>query len=304
VISGVSIIIPTYRRDTPLRSTLADLGRVKRGLGEVLIVDQNPEACISAGPFELENGLAVRVLRQPPGVVAARNHAASVAAHEVLLFLDDDVRIEDVNFLEQHRCNYDDPAIDAVCGQELSGPDFQAEEPDHSQFASVFEEAEFFNRRASERRLVAHLSTCNCSVRRSSFQKIGGFDPLFTGNSYGDDTDLAIRMANAGMRIVFDPLASLRHLHWREGGLRLNDRTNRSSDFDRHLSSWLVYYRHVPPPWRRWFLWHRILRRQLLLRRNVFLWHQWPAIIDGILEARSAARRMLARDCPTSVPGA
>jgi hypothetical protein len=188
--------------------------------------------------FELENGLAVRVLRQPPGVVAARNHAASLAVHEVLLFLDDDVSIEDVNFLERHRCNYEAPVIDAVCGQELSGPDFQAEAPDRSQFASIFEEAEFFNRRASERRLVAHLSTCDCSVRRSSFQKIGGFDPMFTGNSYGDDTDLAIR-------IVFDPLASVRHLHWREGGLQLNDRANQSSAFNRHLSPWLVYYRHA-----------------------------------------------------------
>jgi GT2 family glycosyltransferase len=272
--------------------------------GEVLIVDQNPEPCIAGDSFELQNGLAVRVLRHPPGVVAARNHAASVAVNKVLLFLDDDVRIEDVNFLEQHRCNYDDPAIDAVCGQELSGPDFRVGPPDRSQFASIFEEAEFFNRRASERRLVAHLSTCNCSVRKDSFQKIGGFDSLFTGNSYGDDTDLAIRMAKAGMRIVFDPLASVRHLHWPEGGLRLNDRTNRSSEFDRHLSSWLVYYRHVPPRWRHWFLWHRILRRQLLLRRNLFRWHQWPAIIGGILGARSAARRFACGECPASLLGA
>ena len=303
MIRGVSIIIPTYRRANPLRWTLADLGRTQPGWGEVLIVDQNLEACMTGDSFELQNGLAMHVLRRPPGVVAARNHAASVAVHEILLFLDDDVRIDDVQFLERHRCNYDDPAIDAVCGQELSGPEFQAGAPDRSQFTSIFEEAEFFNRRASERRLVAHLSTCNCSVRQDSFQKIGGFDPFFTGNSYGDDTDLAIRMARAGMRIVFDPLASVRHLHWREGGLRLNDTSNRSSEFDRHLSSWLVYYRHVPPPWRRWFLWHRILRRQLLLRRNILRWHQWPAIIGGILGARSAARRVACGECPVSVPG-
>jgi GT2 family glycosyltransferase len=292
--TGITVIIPTYRRAEPLSATLTDLGRMKQSADEVLIVDQSPEPCLPVNSFALENGLTVRVLRRPPGIVAARNHAASMAEHEVLVFLDDDVRIENVDFLERHRVNYDDPAIDAVCGQELMWPDFQAWPPDRSRFASVFEEAEFFNRRASERRLVAHLSTCNCSVRRSSFQKVGGFDPRFTGNSYGDDTDLAIRMAKAGMRIVFDPLASVRHMRWHEGGLRLNDRTNQSSVFDRHLSSWLVYYQHVPPPWRRWFLWHRILRRQLLLRRNVFRWHQWPRIIAGIIRARAAARRIVA----------
>ena len=242
----------------------------------------------------LPNGLPVRVLRRAPGVVAARNFAAAAARHEVLVFLDDDVRIDAPDFLLRHLRNYEDPAVDAVCGQELSEPDFPPGEPDRSQFAHLYEEAEFFNRRSPEARAVAHLSTCNCSVRKSSFEKIGGFDEAFTGNSYGDDTDLAIRLAQAGGRILFDPTASVRHLHWRQGGLRLSDRANAASAHDRHLSSWLVYFRHVPPPWRRWFLWHRILRRQLLLKRNVLRLHRWPAIAAGILSARAEAKRIVA----------
>jgi len=288
---GASIIIPTYRRSDPLHEVLLDLGRLSAVSGEVLIVDQSPSPSIEGDTRTLDNGLPVRVLRRPPGVVEARNFGAAEARYEVLVFLDDDVRIAEPAFIDRHLENYTDPAVDAVCGQELNGPDFAADSPDESQFASLYEEAEFFNRRSSGKRRVAHLSTCNCSVRRSSFMSVGGFDPIFTGNSYGDDTDLAIRMAQAGMQIVFDSKASVRHLHWQAGGLRLNDTTNVASEFDKHFSSWLVYYRHVPPRWRRWFLWHRILRRRLLLRRNVLRWHHWPAIIRGILTAREAARQ-------------
>ena len=289
---GASIIIPTFRRPEPLRLTLEDLGRLNPVAGEVLIVDQSPEPCFPESTWTLPNGIPVRILRRAPGVVAARNVAAAAAGHEVLIFLDDDVRIDDAAFLENHLRNYEDASVDAVCGQELSAPDFTSSAPDHSQFGSLYEEAEFFNRRSSEPRAIAHLSTCNCSVRRSSFARVGGFDEAFAGNSYGDDTDLAMRMAHGGGRLSFDPTASVRHMHWRQGGLRLSDQANRTSAHDRHLSSWLVYFRHVPPKWRRWFLWHRILRRQLLLKANVWRWHRWPAIIAGILSSRSAARRL------------
>jgi GT2 family glycosyltransferase len=291
--SGVSVIVPTYRRPEPLKATLEDLGKLECPAGEVLVVDQSPEACLPQENFTLSNGIPVRVLRRPPGVVAARNFASAEARHEVLVFLDDDVRINDPRFLSYHRDNYDDPAIDAVCGQETTGPDFASGNPDRSQFTSLYEEAEFFDRSSPERRTVAHLSTCNCSVRKAAFERVGGFDNAFTGNSYGDDTDFAIRLAKAGSKIVFDPKASVRHLHWQGGGLRLNDRANSSSAFDRHLSSWLVFFRHVPPRWRRWFLWHRILRRQLLLKRNVWRLHRWPGIIVGIITSGVEARRLV-----------
>lgn len=286
---AASIIIPTFGRPEPLRGTLEDLAKVRPAGCELLIIDQSPEPF--PAPPALANGLPVRVLHRPPGVVAARNFAAQEARHEVLIFLDDDVRIGDAAFLENHLRPYENPEIDAVCGQELNAPDFAEEPPDRSRFASLYEEAEFFNRRSSEGRPVAHLSTCNCSVRRSSFERVGGFDAAFAGNSYGDDTDLALRLADAGAQIVFEPAASVRHLHWRQGGLRLSDDANRTSAHARHLSSWLVYYRHVPPEWRRWFLWGRILRRQLFLKRNVYRPLRWPGIIAGILSARSAARR-------------
>lgn len=291
---GASVIIPSYLRPEPLKMTLEDLGCQRLVPGEILVVDQSPEPLLPSAESTLANGLPVRVLRRPPGVVAARNFAASAARHEILIFLDDDVHIDDPGFLETHLRTYEDPEIDGVCGQELLPPDFASTPPHRSQFAHLYEEAEFFDRRSTEARFVAHLSTCNCSVRKSTFEKVGGFDEVFTGNSYGDDTDLAMRLAQAGARIYYNPAASVRHLKWQRGGLRLSDRTNAASAYNRHLSSWLTYFRHVPPQWRRWYLWHRILRRQLMTKANVYRFDRWPAILAGIASSRAAARRLLA----------
>jgi GT2 family glycosyltransferase len=291
---GVSVIVPTYRRPEPLQLTLEDLARQRTIPGEVLIVDQSPEPCLPSEQFDLANGLPVHVLRRPPGVVAARNFAVAQARYDVVVFLDDDVRVDDPGFLEAHLHTYDDPVVDGVCGQELLPPDYASTPPHRSQFSCLYEEAEFFDRRSSEARFVAHLSTCNCSVRKSAFEKVGGFDEIFTGNSYGDDTDLAMRLAQAGSRLFYNPAASVRHTKWKRGGLRLSDQANVASAYDRHLSSWLNYYRHVPPKWRRWYLWHRILRRQLMIKANVWRLHRWPAILTGIASSRAAARRLLA----------
>src|SRR6266550_1617483 len=84
--TGVTIIIPSYRRPEPLRLTVADLGRLRPIHGEVLVVEQSPETAFATEETTLENGMPLRVLRRPPGVVAARNAAAAVARHEVLLF--------------------------------------------------------------------------------------------------------------------------------------------------------------------------------------------------------------------------
>ena len=73
---GVSVIIPSYLRPEPLQMTLEDLGRQRPVAGEILIVDQSPEPLLPAAESTLANGLPVRVLRRPPGVVAARNFAA------------------------------------------------------------------------------------------------------------------------------------------------------------------------------------------------------------------------------------
>ena len=292
----LSLIIATLNRAEPLSNLLTDLATQHSVQFDVWIAEQGtPPQTITLDAVPPTLRPSVQILHCEPGVVAARNLASQKATGDVLVFIDDDARLLSPDFLAKHAANYRDPSIAAVCGQELFPPDFTTCGPDRSQFADAFEEAEFFSRNSTERCDVAHLCTCNCSVRREAWLAVGGLDARFTGNSYGDDTDLALRLKAAGQRIVFDPSATVKHLRWASGGLRLSDRGNAFSERDRYLSAWLLYYLHVPPKWRRWYLWHRVIRKSLLLRRNATHPTRWPAIVGALWASRHEAKALAQR---------
>ena len=77
--------------------------------------------------------------------------------------------------------------------------------------------------------------------RRSEFLRVPGFDENFTANSYGDDYDLAIRLAEQGGKTVYDPMAALTHLQVPAGGLRLKDASNAFTEKDKALSVCLFF---------------------------------------------------------------
>lgn len=295
----ISVIIPTFERNEPLRDLLGDLARQARVRGEILVVDQNrtplDERCIPAKDGRL-GAVAFRVIRSPPGVVAARNLAAATALGEILLFLDDDVRIDDARFLQRHAANYDDGRVAAVCGQELVPPGFETVADWNVGGATPFQTAMFFPRNSTRRREVCALSTCNCSIRASVMKSVGGFDPAYRGNSYGDDADLALRLQARGFHIIFDPAASVRHLKSPKGGLRLSDAGNPSSEVEKYISAWILFFRHVPARWMPWFLWRGILRKSILLKGNFLRPRRWLPVLDGLLRAmfegwRAASRK-------------
>lgn len=293
---SLSVILATWRRDDALRAVLGDLARQQGVIAEVVVIDQNqpptPDdffAAFRQSPHRLV------VLPHPQGVVAARNDGAKIATGEVLVFIDDDVRIDSDRYLETIARTFTDPTLAGMCGQELSPPDYRPSDHEQGGFADAFEEACFFPRAIQQRREAFHLATCNCAIRRSAWEQVGGLDPVFAGNSYGDDYDLALRMRAAGLRIVFEPAASVRHIRAAMGGLRLDDPCNPWSEADRYLSLWVFYLRHVPPKWRRWYLRDAILGKSLLLRKNVVRPWRWPAVLTGLLMSYARARKVAHR---------
>lgn len=297
----VSVIVPTYRRFEPLLSTLRDLVAQDYPELEIIVADQNP-----AWPSELQPQIdelrAHRNIRwlplAAPGVVAARNEAGQISQGEILLFVDDDVEIRDRQFIRRHVRNYRDPAVSAVAGRECSpgrappaneSDQLPSETPQYSDEPAVLQ-ALSFDRDSSRRVWVATFCTCNGSIRRDAFLAVGGFDENFTGNSYGDDYDLAIRLDAAGYRIVFDPQAALVHLRVPVGGLRLSDAANSFNEFDRALSSWIFVLRHgrgrIPS-----LLYRHLLRKTVLTKRNVVRPWRQPAAWAGMIRAYFEARR-------------
>ena len=309
----ISVVIPTYRRYEVLIDTIKYVLNQDYPRYEIIVVDQNriwPEE-IRPEISQLQSTAAVKWIHMEiPGVVAARNEAAQQSSGEILLFIDDDVEIRDPYFLLKHAINYRDPGIDAVTGREL-GPDHpsisglsinqpaQDTDPintDRSwkQYANLKQVLEF-SRSGACRTEVCTLSTCNCSIRKPVFLKTGGFDENFCGNSYGDDYDLALRMAESGIKIIYDPEPWLIHLKSPIGGLRLSDATNKFSEKEKAVSLLIFLLRHGAPGFYIDLLWNHIIRKTILLRRNIVEpWRQpkvWWGLLSGLPEAIKAVKQ-------------
>jgi len=297
----ISVIIPTLNRDGALADTLRDLLRQEGPAPfEVLVVDQNARGAPAAeGPlmvFVAEP--RIRWLSSPArGVVYGRNLAIHESRGDLLVFVDDDVRIEDTRFLERHfDAHGREPGVAAICGAEFHpwrrDPAQTLGYPRGLPLADVL----FFPRNFHARTEATIFSTCNGSIRKDAIRSVGCFDERFEGASYGDDADLALRLTAAGQRVVYDPAPALVHLMATAGGLRINDDRAGFTLEDKYLSACLFYRKHVrhaPRPLRRFHVFHHILRKSLLLKANVLRPYRWPGVALAILRADRRARNLL-----------
>jgi GT2 family glycosyltransferase len=169
--------------------------------------------------MELEGFDGLRYVYQTlPNAQAARNHGILAAQGDVVLLIDDDVRIPP-DFVANHLRNYElQPDLDGVSGQTLD-PGQQPTSELPPCFSWPNNGWMFFPLNFSEKRRTINWPSCNGSVRRQTALSIGGFDEQFTRTWY-DDTDFSWRLHAAGAKIVFDPSASLVHLKVPSGGKR------------------------------------------------------------------------------------
>ena len=115
--------------------------------------------------------------------------------------------------------NYRDPSIHAVAGFYLEPGDRETSEPCKTVWWRPLTEMEKYPASYSRPVDSPLWPSCNGSIRREVFLKLGGFDENYRYTLL-DDTDLAVRMQKAGYRCVHDPKARLFHLKEPTGGNR------------------------------------------------------------------------------------
>lgn len=278
----VSVIIVTYNRPAALRQTLEDLRAQTVAPLEILVVDQSRDA--DGRPLDLSPLAAefpnLRYLYQAvPNAQRARNLGIRRAKGDVVLLVDDDVRIGP-GFVASHLRNYeDDPTLDGVSGQVLEpGQQPTTELPAACDWPHIG--WMFLPLHYARRRPAVNWPSCNGSVRREMALKAGGFDEQFV-RTWLDDTDFSWRLHQAGAKIVFDPLASLVHLKVPSGGKR-PARVNRHVLADtEHWGTLFYFWRKNFGMRRAWRHYRRYVRRlicrKVLLARphwlGVALWH-------------------------------
>jgi GT2 family glycosyltransferase len=212
----VSVIIPTYRREAPLRRCLTDVLAQRAAAFEVLVVDQSPEhepetwAVLRALPPH-----ARHVRLSQPSVTAAVNAGVRMATAPLLLFLDDDIEIADRELLARHTRHYDDPSIAGVVGR-IVNAEGSGDRPRPAAAGPLgFLSMNFDHPYAMD---VPTAAGANMSFRRELVERLGGFDERYTANAFRWETDFSVRVIRSGYRIRYDPEARVVHHYGTPGG--------------------------------------------------------------------------------------
>lgn len=216
----LSVVIPTIGRPEALSRTLTDLGDQERDGWECIVVAQDRASAEAAdGHAVAAKGRLVVQRVNTASASRARNVGLARARGEIVLFLDDDVRISRTDFFGRHLSNYRDPDVPGVVGQVLP-PSRRVRTTRHPRSRRPRVGWLYFPVNHTERCKLAAGPTANLSVRRDWALEAGGMDEQFEKGAHREDSDFTLRLVERHGPLVFDPEASLVHLGEPEGGCR------------------------------------------------------------------------------------
>jgi glycosyltransferase involved in cell wall biosynthesis len=215
VLGGVRIscIIPTLGRGKILCETIEMLLAQSHAAHEIIIIDQteDTEASTRDALQRWREIGDIRWLRQrEPNASMARNRGALAATGDVLLFLDDDIRVSP-SFVSVYRLVFSNPLIVGVAGQILEK---DGESTESLPIAAADPEVGwlYFRKNYSIACRTNWMESCNFAIRKSIYIELGGMDENFERGALREESDFAMRYKGAGYVFHFEPDASIYHL--------------------------------------------------------------------------------------------
>ncbi len=225
----VSIIVPTRDRADLLRVCASGvLKQTRYDRLELLIVDNGTVEADALSLLEtLSADRRVRVLRQPAPFnwSALNNHAASHAAGDVLLLLNNDVAVLHHDWLRELVSHVVQPGVGAV-GAKLLYPNGRIQHaaittdmtglPRHLLRHVPRDSEGPFGLLKIAREVWGVTGAC-LATPKAVFSRVGGLNESFPIGS--NDVDLCLRLRACGYRIIWTPWAELEHRELASRGL-------------------------------------------------------------------------------------
>ncbi|SDC97723.1 glycosyltransferase [Belnapia rosea] len=209
---AISIVINTCNRATHLRNALHGLRGLRYPRFEVVVVNGPSTDGTEAVLAEWGPRLTLRQCPEP-NLAISRNIGIAAAAGDIVAFIDDD-GVPHPDWLEHLALHYRDPAVGAVGGFTVdnTGTRWQARKTICDRFGNAHAVSEFFDERPLNRPgspYYPSLLGTNCSVRMAALREVGGFDHSFA--YLLDETDLCLRLVDAGWHVLYEPRALVFH---------------------------------------------------------------------------------------------
>ncbi len=210
----VSVAIITYERPEFVARSIEHLLVQTHLPLEIIVVDSSSNDETARLVRERFPTVTYSVCSAGMGAMAtARNVAYHMSSGEVLAFIDDDAFAEP-EWLEKLLPFFEDPAVGAVGGRQIRRQPGELEEGADA-IGQLREDGTITGNFAADPGrpvLVDHLLGANMSFRRSVLDQIGGIHDGYGGTCVREETDLCLRVAHAGYRLVYTPDAVVEHL--------------------------------------------------------------------------------------------
>ena len=200
-----SVIIVSHSRPVELKQMLACLRFQDVGGFEVIVVTNTPEA-IGLAPPDLHV-----IPFEQANIAKARNAGIAAAKGRFIAFCDDDA-LPDPGWLRHLLAPFATPEVGGTGGftrgRNGISPQWGAVETDvyGNAYPVDIDRPTVFA--PTPARAPVMIGT-NCAFRASALESVGGFDPVFA--YYLDDSDLSLRLSQAGWKLAITPLAQVHH---------------------------------------------------------------------------------------------
>ena len=216
----VSIIVPVYNNSKDLKECLSAIRAASFPNTEIIVVDDASTDDTLATAI----GLGVHPLRlvKNSGVAAARNYGARQARGDIVFFVDADVVIPPGAIKRVMEVFEKNPALTAVFGSYDAQPRAMGTV---SQYRNLLHH---FVHQKGKTEASTFWAGCG-AIRRSAFEKIGGFDERRYRHPSIEDIELGYRLRQAGHRILLDKSLQVTHLKkWTLNSVIRTDITRRA----------------------------------------------------------------------------
>jgi GT2 family glycosyltransferase len=181
---------------------------------EIIVVDQTgggQTLCDISLKFKAEEGMIKWLRQSEPNASKARNTGALAATGEVLLFLDDDIRITP-DFVAAYAETFASTNAAGVSGPVLEREGDRVTDLAPGTLASELGWLLQFPRSYNKPCETSFMMSGNFAVQRQIFLTLGGMDENYERGAYREESDFAMRFRRAGYRFHYNPCCRIVHL--------------------------------------------------------------------------------------------